>query len=373
MNIKINGSSRELFDEVIEAGLCSFCGACSGACPYLVPWKGKIRLLDNCTLTEGQCYQYCPRTYVDMDALSASIFGVPYPENELGVVKKILIARSTDVQIRERAQNGGIVTTLLAMALEEGLLDGVILSKMADDKSPSATLAQNREEILECAGSSYMACPVLETLNRRCGDSEMPLGIAALPCQTLALAKMKNRPSENWNNKGNVKLVIGLFCTWALSPDEFNTFLKEETDLKQVIKFDIPPPPAESFDIYTYDEKFSIPLGRIREFIMPSCALCHDMTSEFADVSVGSSEGSEGWNTVIVRTDAGAELMEIALSKGKIETDDISAPSLDHLKGSALLKKKRALKGIIQRSGGRSNLLYLGLRAELVENLLVQS
>ena len=103
---------------------------------------------------------------------------------------------------------------------------------------------------------------------------------------------------------------------------------------------------------------------------MPTCAYCLDMTSEFADISVGSVEGIEGWNTVIVRTDAGAELMEMAKAKEKLETDTIPPQNLAHLKEASLLKKKRALTEIIKRSGARSNLLYLGLSESMIDKLL---
>ena len=78
--------SEQLSEEVVDAGLCTLCGACAGGCPYRVSYKGRIVLLDNCTLSEGQCYQYCPRTYTDMDAISQKIFGVRLSEDEVGIV-----------------------------------------------------------------------------------------------------------------------------------------------------------------------------------------------------------------------------------------------------------------------------------------------
>jgi len=369
MDTKVSGS-KELFNEVIDTELCALCGACVGGCPYLVPYKGRIVLLDNCTLSEGQCYQYCPRTYTDMNAISQQIFGVPYGEDEVGTTREVLMARSTDAQIRGRAQYGGTVTTLLSLALAKGLIDGAILAKMSDDKIPSAFLAQSMEEILQCAGSSYMACPILEAYNHIPKDNNYKLGIVTMPCQILAISKMKKEPPQNRFSINNVKLVIGLFCTWALSPEGFYQFLRENLDLPQVTKFDIPPPPANRFDAYTPSGKVSFSLDQIRQFTLPTCAYCLDMTSEFADVSVGSVEGIEGWNTVIVRTDAGAELMEMAKAEGKLETDTLPPQNLAHLKEAALLKKKRALKEIIKRSGDKKNLLYLGLSESMVDKLL---
>jgi len=369
VDTKVKGY-KELFSEVIDAGLCALCGACAGGCPYLVPYKGRIVLLDNCTLSEGQCYQYCPRTYTDMNAVSQQIFRAPYSEDEIGTTREVLMARSTETQIRESAQYGGTVTTLLTLALAEGLIDGAILTRTSADKTPGAFLARTSEEVLQCAGSSYMACPVLESYNHIPRDSNLGSGIVAMPCQVLAISKMKIEPPQNRFSINNVKLVIGLFCTWALSPDEFHKFLRENLDLPGVTKFDIPPPPANSFDAYTPSGKISFPLDQIRQFTMPTCAYCLDMTSEFADISVGSVEGIEGWNTVIIRTDAGAELMEIARAKGKLETDNLPPQNLAHLKEAALLKKKRALQEIINRSGDKKDLLYISLSPSLADKLL---
>jgi len=215
-----------------------------------------------------------------------------------------------------------------------------------------------------------MACPVLEALNRIPKESREPLGIVALPCQALALGKMKTEPRRNRVDIGNVKLVVGLFCTWALSPDGFHHFLMKNLDLPKVTRFDIPPPPANVFDAYTPQGKTSFPLDEIRKFVMPTCAYCLDMTAEFADISVGSVEGVEGWNTVIVRTDAGAGLMELAKAKRKLEVDVLPSPNQAHLKEAAQLKKRRALEKITARSGDTKNLLYLGLREEIVNRLL---
>jgi len=103
---------------------------------------------------------------------------------------------------------------------------------------------------------------------------------------------------------------------------------------------------------------------------MPTCSYCLDMTSEFADISIGSVEGMEGWNTIIVRTTAGAELMEMAKNKGVLQVDRLSKSNFAHLKEAALLKKRRALTEIVRRSGDKNNLLYLGLSPQLIETLL---
>jgi coenzyme F420 hydrogenase subunit beta len=370
-SVMVNKGCKDLVSEVIDSKLCALCGACTGNCPYLAYYKGKIRLLDNCSrMDEAQCYEYCPRTYTDMNAISQKLFGMPYKENEIGTLKGVFIARATDTIVREKAQYGGTVTALLSLAMADGLIDGAILTETSDDKTPAPFLAQSFDDLLRCAGSSYMACPVLGRYNQIAKGDNSKLGIVATPCQVLSLAKMKVAPPENIVSIDNIKLVIGLFCTWALSPDEFYQFLRENLDLAKVRKFDIPPPPANRFDVYTASGKSSFPLEQIRKFTMPTCAYCLDMTSEFADISVGSVEGIEGWNTVIVRTDTGADLIEKAKKKGNLQIEKLPESNLEHLKEAALLKKKRALNEIVKRSGDKNNLLYLGLSPQLTEKLL---
>jgi coenzyme F420 hydrogenase subunit beta len=367
----ITKGCKELVSEVIEAGLCTLCGACTGGCPYLAYYKGRIALLDNCSRTdEAQCYEYCPRTFIDMNAISRNMFGTHYEEYEIGHVKDVIMARATDRIIQKKAQYGGAVTALLALALTEGLIDGAILTKTMDDKTPAGLLAENIDDVLECTGSNYMACPVLGKLNQVPKDSNSKLAIVATPCQVLSLAKMKSRQPENRVSINNIKLTIGLFCTWALSPDRFHQFLKQNIDLAHIRKFDIPPPPANRFDVYTSKDVISFPLEQIRKLTMPTCSYCLDMTSEFADISIGSVEGMEGWDTIIIRTAVGAELMDLAKDKGTLQIESLPKSNLEHLKEAALIKKRRALAEIVKRTGNKNNLLYLGLSPQLIEILL---
>lgn len=367
--VKMKASNENLFNEVINAGLCTYCGACSGGCPYLVPHNGKIVLMDNCILEEGQCYTYCPRTYTEMDVLSQKVTGSPYEGNGIGTFKEIFISRSGDSRIKEKSQYGGIVTALLSLAFEDDIIDSAIMSKTGSTFIPEPMLVKNREGVLECAGSNYIASPVLSGLNKISKGSKEKLAIVTTPCQAIALAKMKNETRQNRVDTANIKLTIGLFCTWALS-FEFKNFLQQKVDITKIKKVDIPPPPANRFDVYTSKRKISFTLEQLRDFIMPSCSLCLDMTSELADISVGSAEGIEGWNTVIVRNETGADFIKRAIAKGKIEINRIPDRALAHLKEAALLKKKRAVKSIIGKTGNKKKLLYLGISETIVDKLL---
>jgi coenzyme F420 hydrogenase subunit beta len=73
------------------------------------------------------------------------------------------------------------------------------------------------------------------------------------------------------------------------------------------------------------------------------------MTSELADVSVGMFEGREGWNTLIIRSDKGAEVIQKARKAGFLETEDFPAATLKHLSKAAADKKDRSLRTLIRR------------------------
>ncbi len=365
--------SKALFEEVINQGLCTGCGACVTACPYMVAYGGRIVVLDKCTIEEGDCYKHCPRTYTDMNAVSERVFGVPYSDEEVGHAVDIFMARSTDKGIKEKAQDGGTVTTLLALALEEGTIDAVVCTKMDEDKVARGYVARSREELLECAGSSYEASFVLEAYRAIPKESTEKLAVVGLGCEVEALSKIKTYEPKNSVNPENIKLTIGLICGWALRPDVFHPFLRELCDPSQAVKFDIPHTPHYTFDVYTKKETKSVTLDEIRPYINPACQYCWDMTAEFSDISLGSA-GSKfpGWNTVIIRTNAGTDLMEAAREKGILETQALPEQRLAHLKTVALNRKKTALKNIIEKTGSEKDLLYVGGLSEGIADKLLE-
>ena len=99
--------------------------------------------------------------------------------------------------------------------------------------------------------------------------------------------------------------------------------------------------------------------------IREACLYCFDMTAEFSDISVGSARLPEGWevarswNQVIVRTQIGHELMELARAKGLLEFRDVPEGNLEKLKKASMNKKRMAVKNLTEKSGSSDNLLYL--------------
>jgi coenzyme F420 hydrogenase subunit beta len=139
---------------------------------------------------------------------------------------------------------------------------------------------------------------------------------------------------------------------------------------------DMPPPPSEIMVIDTGENKVDIPLDRIRPLIPRSCGICPDMTSEWADVSVGVMEGKSDWNTLIIRTERGAKLVNAASKAGFLITEKMPPQNLQHLCIAAAGKKKRALEkakaeGLLN-TRGQDQRAALRIPENVVDNILAQ-
>lgn len=334
------GGAEELKKTVLNQNLCTACGACANLCPYIDIAGGRAVIIEFCGLKEGKCYAFCPRTYLDVFSLDQRIFGSQRKDYVLGFNRMILKGRAKNPEIYSVAQYGGVVSALIAYALEIGEIDAAVLAKSNDGVNPQPTIVRKRDEVLECARSKYLACPtisvVLEAIKREKGK----VGFVGTPCQVTAVRKMQASELKPEANK--IKFIIGLFCTWALQPSAYG-FIREKTGGAKILKLDVPPPPANIFVIQTERGKLEIPLDELRKFIMPSCNVCFDMTNEFADVSVGTVEGEEDWNTIIARTDEGEKILQKAIDNGVLETRPLEKERLEHLCEASLMRKKRVL------------------------------
>lgn len=368
---KVNKGLKALEEKVFNEDLCAVCRACLSLCPYLRSWKGRVVKLDDCSLEEGRCFAYCPRVKVDLDEIHQKVFGKSYDEVDLGPVRKILMARAKNSLWRKKAQTGGVVSSLMDFAFREKIIQAGILTPRDGGLLPRGRIIKSRREILHCVGSSYVSGPTLEALNRGPWEGEERIGIVGLPCQVLALARMKVSTLEKRTPIDQVNLIIGLFCTWALDYKLFVAFLNERVGGRSVKKLNITPPPERILEISVGNELYRVPVDEIRPFIRPSCRVCFDMTAELSDISVGTVEGKKNWNKVIVRTEAGDKLLMKAKKADVIETRALPEDHLNHLREASVLKKKRALDALNER-GGIEN-AYFTLSPHLRKRILSES
>ncbi|MBN1364370.1 MAG: Coenzyme F420 hydrogenase/dehydrogenase, beta subunit C-terminal domain [Syntrophaceae bacterium] len=367
MASKVKKSSQGfLRKHVLDEGLCTNCGACVNICPYQVIYHDRMVQLHNCDLEEGKCFAFCPRTPTDLAALKNFIFGPDNLTLEIGSVKGYYFSQAVDTQLRAAAQHGATVTALMELALAEGLIDSAIVSSCDQDFLQQGKVVRTAEALREKAGSRFTVSPTVAAFNQLIAQEGCKVGVVATPCQALALAKMKLNPGwEDVAKINQLKLVIGLYCGWTLSFDKFTKLLLEKNIAQEsIIKMDIPAG-KNVMEIYSDKGIKTLALDEVQACIRETCNYCMDSTAEFADVSVGSARFAGGWedvrqwNQLIVRTNRGKELVDMAVKKGVLELREAPAESLQELKEAAVKKKKDALKNIIRKSGSVKNLLYL--------------
>lgn len=345
-------SLERLCREVLDPGLCVACGACVGLCPHIIFQDGRVAAPDACGLAGGRCHDLCPQavapdTFQRRRALLAAR-GETNSEG-IGPVRQIWEGRATAADLAGRVQYGGVVSELMSLALETGMVGEAVLTAADGRGSPRGVRVADREGVVGCGGSVYAAGASLAVVNQALAEphSDHPLGLVGLPCQALAAAAMAAHP--NYPAAGRLGLVIGLFCTMNLSARGLRRLLAEAGIGGPVTRGDFPPPPAGIFQVWTEDGYREIPLEEVYRTRLSGCALCPDLTAELADVSVGSREGKDGLNTIIVRSERGEELVAEAIRRGSLELGPIDDEALSHLKTAAANKAERARAAVKER------------------------
>jgi len=338
---KIQGL-KELRRLVLDRGLCSGCGACIGGCPYLTAFRGRTVVLDDCSVEHGRCFASCPVLACDSSEISLNFLGDTRPVTGLGTYHYVMASRARDKDLVTAAQGGGTVSAVMAHCLEKGLIDCAILTGTAPEEGcPAGVIAETPSEVHACAGSKYVGAHSLAALRRAIHEGKQAIGVVGLPCQVLAVRKMTLFDLKQERLRSRIRLVVGLFCNWAFSAREFMGFLAQRGQGKNIRKIHIPPPPANCLELETSAGIESVPLDEVRHLIQESCHQCQDMTSEFSDISVGMFEGKPGWNTLIVRTDKGREIIDLMVGQGILETEEFPAANLEHLQSASVNKKIR--------------------------------
>ncbi|MBC2721524.1 Coenzyme F420 hydrogenase/dehydrogenase, beta subunit C-terminal domain [Desulfosporosinus sp.] len=349
--------------EVMESGDCTRCGLCVGLCPYIKTQHEHIAFIHDCSRVDGNCYRVCPRTQTNWVDLDRQVFGTERTDHGLGNYLEILYARSLNKEITRAGQYGGVVSTLAAYMVESGQSQGAVLTRGEDNGPPTPYLARNREEVLACAGSNYSASPSLSILNEGVFGGLEDLTTVGRPCQILALRKMQGLtdPSQHNLSARKVNFMIGLFCFWTLET-EFYSFLQTKTEGERILRLDIP----QNYLVATTEKgDVQVPIDELRAFVRPTCLRCFDPTAEFADVSVGSTENDPEWNTLVIRSFKGQEIVNRVCTTGLLETKPYPEERLPLLLSAVYKKKKRVLEELNQGKG----YAYLNLNSDYAKGI----
>jgi coenzyme F420-reducing hydrogenase beta subunit len=266
----------------------------------------------------------------------------------------------------EGQQDGGSVSSLLKNALQNKNVQAALLTGANDGITPVPFIGKEIEDIKKSAGSRFLASPGLRKIVEMQREGLKRVAIVGRPCQVQALRKMEsNHPTAM---QGIDITVIGLFCMWSLSW-EFRKYISETYAGANIKKVSIP---QHGLEVETDDGIKQVSTETARAFIRSGCKYCLDMTSELADISVGSFEQESGWNTVLVRSEKGEALLNRAVAEGYLCVEEYPQNELDRLKGASYRKKVRGVTAIkeLKDRGLKS---FIDLSAEHYQKILADA
>ena len=308
--------------------LCISCGACKGICPRgCITYTRKrgmfIPLLDEqACISCGLCADVCPglgHEYFPRSTAEETVTG-----NYLDCYN----AWSRDPILRHVSASGGVVSTVVEALLKSGRYDAVFTPDTYDYREQLKTKRYTAAEF--CIGwadsstpkSRYLPVSHEEAVSYiKCHRDER-LIIIGTSCAIRGIISV----IEKLGLSREQYLLIGLFCDKVFNYNVIKYFSDKYSSDSPVCKLHFKNKESGGWpgDMKFYPaecEPFYVPLSeraRAKAYFMPErCLYCVDKLNVCADISVGDNytgqdESKLGSNSLIVRTERGAEAIELA-------------------------------------------------------------
>jgi coenzyme F420 hydrogenase subunit beta len=352
---------RSTIEWVVRRKLCTGCGVCVGVCPH-----GAIDIvmdesqgcfapqvhLDDCKHCR-LCYDVCPGHSVDFDKLSTKLLGDIPRDIALGRYLACYVGHANDEGIRYNGASGGLVTALLVFALERGLIDGALVTRMRPGKPliPQPFIAKTRQEILSAAGSKYCPVPAGAAL-KMILESKGRFAVVGLPCHIQGVRKAEQEIIEL---RDRIRYRISIACSFNYSFYGTWRFIESLGIRPQEVcelQYRGRGWPG-SMLLRTKDgSEITVPLAEYYKQLSPyslwRCMLCSDMLGELSDLTCGDAWLPElvqmdkaGSSFIISRTPEGEELLEAAASNQAAELSELDTEALLVSQNHAVFKKRK--------------------------------
>ncbi len=332
-------SIKDLFDDIVDRGLCTACGTCAAVCPkdcIAIDGEEPIAQASADCNQCGICYACCPGQRVELIELEKSFLGANkvIQQQLLGLYLDRYTARAKDEDICLSGASAGTAAALQIFALEEGMIDGVLGVAYRPDKPwvPIPVLSRTKEEILSTQGSKYTHCSVNDEL-KQIAKKKLRVAVVGLPCHIHGLRKIQTYMGSGPLAR-SIVFMIGLFCAenrFTRGADHM-ILRRLGVPLEDVARISYREGPYPgAFTVWDKAGKtHSIPYPDQLTFLWmhtrPRCRVCYDYAAEIADISLGETQHLDkkrAHNAALVRTQLGQRIFSRALEKGYITAQDV--------------------------------------------------
>lgn len=330
IKLKIFGN---LVSEVVNKGICMYCGACIASCPIDILFhseKEEPILRGTCAACQV-CYYSCPRIELPVAEIERRVFGRERTAEEtiLGIYVGSYSVRAKDPEILKRAQDGGAVSALMLYALENKIIDYALVSGYTSQEPwrPGPRVARTKQELIENAGSQYTPGGQVGGLaeiaipNRSVVDfQEERMALVGLPCELQGFWRMNSHWIAAPKLGRNLVFTVGLFCSKVFDYGKMMVDYVQGArgiELHTVTKVNIK---KNRLLVYTGDRlAIDEPVEVIAHAAREECNVCVDYSAELADIAVGAIGSATGWSTVLTRTSRGDDILNGAVEAGHVE------------------------------------------------------
>lgn len=324
--------------KTVGSGLCTSCGVCRGICPRdAIRWEKKDGLYLPAVDTEacvscGLCAAGCPglgHSFERKDTAIATITG-----NLLACYN----AWSRDVHLRHISASGGVVSTVVQVLLSEGRYDSVFCLDTYDYRNQLTTKRYTAEDYLSqdaTPKSRYLPVSHEQAIRYMKTHRDERIILIATSCAlrgiTSAISKL-NLHRQNY-------LLIGLFCDKVFNYNVLSYF--EDTyasgAVLEALHFKNKESGGWPGDMKFFPkngEPFYVPFSaraKAKDYFIPErCLYCVDKLNVCADISLGDNytgkdDSKLGSNSVIIRTQIGADAWEMAKAQLEIRPVEIGS------------------------------------------------
>ena len=333
-------------ERVIRGRLCSGCGLCASlggdAVTMTMRAPGFARPVQSAPITpeaERQIALACPgsvvapwRTDMAVDPLWGPYLGVH-------------TGNATDPDVRHAGSSGGVLSALAIQALSSGLVDRIVHVAM-DEASPTLNRIQRSVapgQVIEAAGSRYAPASPLAAI-----VAEVERGgrfvFIGKPCDVGALRQLARLDPRI---DAAVPVMLSFFCAGTPSQAGTDRILAHlGADKARLASFRYRGDGWPGYATATEDDgrvmrmSYAASWGNIlSKEVQFRCKICPDAVGGVADVACadawyGDASGypsfdeAEGRSLIMVRSQAGAALLEAATTAGAIETKSLATTEI---------------------------------------------
>jgi len=350
---------KELYDEVIQTGLCTGCAGCVISCPHDVigydheaggykPFHLEDELgAGDCV--HGQkgcttCTRACPRFRTWEAEADEHLFArTREPDEMSGIYQDVLLTRASDDYVHKMGQDGGLVSALLIWALDHGYIDAALTSYVEGDGTSWKAIpgvASTKDEVLAGAGSRYTYSANTLAIDEALERGFSKLALVGMSCQSSV-------PPVMWHRKAGkiskpIVFNIGLLCSKTFDDAIFPELFEAKYGLKKqdMVKMNI----KGVFQIWMRNGDYhEINLKECHAWTREGCKCCPDFSAEHADISTGGIGENNDWTLTIVRTDLGREIIERMIADGSIiaRPGDEDPGAIDLMRRLSIVSRRR--------------------------------